>query len=40
MKKKLYISPMMEVSACLQPLASTCVASFEKGGKADPIEAV
>ena len=30
MKKKLYISPMTEVSACLQPVASTCVASLRQ----------
>lgn len=30
MKKQLYISPMTEVSVCLQPLASTCVASLTK----------
>ena len=40
MKKKLYISPMMEVSVCLQPIASTCVVSFDNGGTGDPINAV
>lgn len=41
MKKKLYISPMTEVSACLQPVASTCVASFKNNGATgNPIDAV
>lgn len=40
MKKQLYISPMTEVSACLQPLASTCAASFTPDGPGNAIEAV
>ena len=40
MKKKLYISPMMEVSVCLQPIASTCVVSFRTGETQDPIYGV
>ena len=41
MKKKLYISPIIEVSACLQPLANTCVVSlYQPTGEAIASEAV
>ena len=40
MKKKLYISPMTEVSACLQPFACTCVVSLEKPFGGNAIDAV
>ena len=40
MKKKQYISPMMEVCVCLQTLASTCVVSLEKPDAGDAIYAV